>query len=60
MRERGISKEEVEYCFANFHVSYTDRKGNPIYIANLPGGRRIKVVAEANAVDPIKVITVAD
>lgn len=60
MRERGITEEEVEYCLDNYHTSYTDSKGNPIYKADLPSGRRIKVVVKSNSVDPIVIITVAD
>jgi hypothetical protein len=60
MQERGITEEEVAYCLDNYHTSYTDWSGNPIYKADLPSGRRVKVVVKANSVDPIVVITVAD
>jgi len=60
MRERGITEEEVEYCLNNYHISYTDSGGNPIYKADLPDGKRIKVVVKVQSVDPIVVITVAD
>jgi len=60
MKQRGITEEEVEYCLDNYHISYTDSNGNPIYKADLPGGRHIKVVVKANSVDPIVVITAAD
>ena len=60
MRERGITEEEVEYCLDNYHTSYTEKKGNPIYKVDLPSGRHIKVVVKANSVDPIVVITAAD
>ena len=60
MKQRGITEEEVNYCLNNYDTSYTDGAGNPIYRVTLPSGRRIKVVAEANSVDPLIVITVAD
>jgi len=60
MQERGITEDEVEYCLNNYHTSYADPDGNPIYKADLPGDRRIKVVVKANSTDPIIVITVAD
>lgn len=60
MQERGITEGEVEYCLDNYHTSYTDKKGNPIYKADLPSGRHIKVVVKEKSVDPIVVITVAD
>lgn len=60
MKERGITKEAVGYCLNNYHTSYTDSLGNPIYKADLPDGRHIKVVVKSNSVDPIVVITVAD
>ncbi len=60
MKQRGITQKEVEYCLNNYHTSYTDSVGNPKYKADLPDGRRIKVIVKANSVDPIVVITVAD
>jgi len=60
MQERGITEEEVEHCLNNYHTYYTDKKGNPIYRANLPNGKYIKVVVKANSADSIVVITVAD
>ncbi len=57
MQQRGITEEEVEYCLNNYHTSSTDKKGNPIYKADLPSSRYIKVVVKANSVDPIVVIT---
>ncbi|MBA7631498.1 hypothetical protein ES703_39029 [subsurface metagenome] len=60
MKERGITKKEVEYCLNNYHTSYTDSGGNPIYKADLPSGRHIKVVVKAKSIDPLVVITVAD
>lgn len=59
MKERKISEEEVEYCLKNYDISYTDNKGNPIYVSYTPSGRRIKVVVETNS-NPIVVITVGD
>lgn len=58
MQERHISEEEIEETLADYHTSYTDRKGNPIYIGH-PGGRRIKVVV-AQGSDPPYVITTGD
>ena len=50
----------MEYCLDNYHTSYTDEKGNPIYKVDLPSGRYIKVVVKANSVEPIVVIAVGD
>jgi len=58
MRDRSISKAEVEACLNNYNVTWTDKKGNPIYIAHLPSGRRIKVVVKKE--NPKVIITVAD
>jgi hypothetical protein len=60
MRQRGITEKEVEYSLNNYHTSYHDAKGNPIYRAVLPSGRNIKVVMRADSIDPRLVITVAD
>jgi len=60
MKQRGIIEEEVEYCLNNYHTAYTDSSGNPIYKADLPDGRHIKVVVKANSIDPKVIITVAD
>jgi len=54
-----LRKEKVEYCLKYYHTSYTDSADNPIYIADLPTGRQIKVVVKADS-DPMVVITVAD
>ncbi len=59
MRERRISEAEVEFCLEHPEISYADIKGNPVYIA-YPQGRRIKVVIQANSIDPVIIITVAD
>ena len=45
MQDRGISKAEVVACWDDHHTEYTDRDGNPIYIADV-SGRRIKVVVK--------------
>ena len=60
MRQRRISEEEVVYCLEHYNVSYSDVKGNPIYRAELPDGRHIKVVIKAGSSNPAVVITVAD
>ena len=60
MKQRRITEEEVEYSLKNYHTSYHDAKGNPIFRTVLPGGRNIKVVLRADSVDPRLVITVAD
>ncbi len=60
MKQRGITEKEVEYCLNNYHTSYNDAAGNPLYKADLPNGRRIKVVVKAGSVEPKIIITVAD
>jgi hypothetical protein len=60
MLERRITEAEVDYCLDNYHTLYKDPVGNPIYRADLPDGRRIKVVLAAGAAEPRTVITVAD
>ena len=59
MRQRGISEQDVEYCLQNYFISYSDPSGKPIYRADLPSGKCIKVVVAADTTDTI-VITVAD
>jgi hypothetical protein len=56
--ERDITDAEVEAVLDSPSIPYTDRAGNPIYIAH-PGGRRIKVVVKKDS-SPRVVITVAD
>jgi len=57
MKQRNITEEEVEACLNNYYISYSDKKGNPIYIARV-GDRRIKVVVQKE--DPSTVITTGD
>jgi hypothetical protein len=59
MQQRGISEEDVEYCLQHFHTTYTDTKGNPIYMTQLPNGKRIKIVVAGDKAETT-VITVAD
>ncbi len=58
MRQRGVSEAEIEYCLNHHQISYTDKKGNPIYVAETPSGRRIKVVVSKD--EPNTIITVGD
>jgi len=60
MRQRGITKDEVEYCLDQPEICYKDPKGNPIYRGLVPGGKKIKVVTAADTSDQIVIITVAD
>lgn len=60
MEERRISEDEVRFCLDNYVISYTDKKGNPNYIAYTQSNRRIKVVVEKDSINPTKIITVAD
>jgi len=57
MIERRISEAEVEACWNDHHTTYTDKKGNPNYIADVRG-RRIKVVVKKQ--NDRVIITVAD
>lgn len=57
MKQRRISKEEVEACLQNHDVEYRDKKGNPKYRADV-AGRRIKVVVQKE--NPLVVITAED
>ena len=58
MRQRSISKEEVEYCLNNHDIFCTDKKGNPKFRVRTPNGRDIKVVVKKE--NPNVVITVED
>lgn len=59
MKDRGISKGEVEQCIRDHDTDYTDVCGNPIYVGTVKG-RRIKVVIQKDSSDPIWVITSAE
>ena len=58
MRERSITEAEVKACLEKHDTHYTDKKGNPIYRAELANGRGIKVIVAEN--NPQFIITVAD
>lgn len=58
MAQRHISEVEVERTLEEYHVRYTDKDGNPIFVAKIEG-RRIKVVIKKDS-DPPKVITSGD
>lgn len=57
MHDRVISETEVEACWLNHHTTKSDKKGNPIYIADVEG-RYIKIVVKRQNIRVI--ITVAD
>jgi len=57
MRRRKITEREVEACWNDHYAEYSDKKGNPIYIADVEG-RRIKVVVQKE--DNSVVITTGD
>jgi hypothetical protein len=57
MLDRSITEQEVMECLANYAISYTDKKGNPIYKA-IVKNRGIKVVVSKE--DHRFVITAAD
>ncbi len=59
MKDRGISKEEVEKCICDHDTDYTDRSGNSIYVGTV-NSRSIKVVIQKGSNDPIWVITAAE
>ena len=61
IKDRGISKQEVEQCILNHDIEYADKCGNPIYIGKVQG-RRIKVVImkESEGKDTVWVITAAE
>ena len=58
MRQRAISEREVEAVLADYHTSYTDEGGNPIFVGH-PGGRRVVVVVRLES-NPPHVVTVWD
>jgi hypothetical protein len=60
MVQRKLTEGDVEYALENYDTRYTDKKGNPILMSDVPGRGRIKIVIDAHSTDPIKVITVAD
>jgi len=60
MKERGISREQVDECLNNYQTSYPNANDNMVYIYNLPDGTRVKVVVREKSRDQRVVITVAD
>ena len=58
MRDRSITKSEVEGCLNNYDIKCTDKKGNPIFRVKLENGRGIKVVVSED--NPKFIVTTAD
>ena len=61
MRERGISREEVETCIETPDVTYpSDDDFNCVnYIRSFPNGRRIRVVVnQAHVTDKVVVTAI--
>jgi hypothetical protein len=59
MKERGFTRQDVEFCIQNVETSYADPVGNPCYTCHLADKRRIEVVIRKDS-DPPFVITVMD
>ena len=62
MRERRITKEEVEYCLEHYEMSYPS-KGNEHcmnYIYNSPNGRRIRVAVNIRRANHKIIVSVMD
>ena len=62
MREREISKKEVQDCLENYQVSYPndDDDDEMNYVYTYPDGRRIRVVINEKRPDHKIVISVMD
>ena len=61
MKERGISKQEVEDCLENYQVNYPNDDNDVMnYVYTSPTGRRIRVVINEKRVGHRIVISVMD
>ena len=60
MKERKISKQEVEIALENYQVSYPDDNDNMNYVYTSPSGRRIRVVISEKKANHRIVISVMD
>jgi len=61
MREREISKKEVQGCLENYQVSYPNDDDDIMnYVYTYPDGRRIRVVVNEKRPDHKIVISVMD
>ena len=60
MRERGISREQVENCLENYQIIHPDPKGKIKYIYSYPDGSKVKVVVKEKSANHLVIITVED
>ncbi len=63
MKERRISKQEVQYCLENYEASYPnddEDNGKMNYVCTTPTGRRIRVVIDEKRPTHRIVISVMD
>ena len=61
MKERWISKQEVEDCLENYQVNYPNDDSDVMnYVYTSPTGRRIRVVISEKRVGHRIVISVMD
>ena len=44
--ERGITRQDIQYCMENYHIRLEEAGGVHLYIAAHPNGKRIQVVKD--------------
>ncbi len=56
MKERSINKDDIDNCLLNYNMTFEEKEGYTLYIADHSSGRRIQVVVDNN-VTPHMIVT---
>ena len=59
MKQRGISKADIQSCLDDHQVSFEPKEGYSLYIADHPNGKRLQVVLNATTRELVSVVWLA-
>ncbi len=56
MKQRAITRAEVENVLDSYDIAYKDKEGNDCFVGYLKNGKRLRVVVRKNT-SPLRIIT---
>lgn len=56
MRERGVTRKDIQSCLNNHQVSFVPKEGYSFYIADHPDSKRLQVILNPSTKEVISVV----